>query len=1214
MKKLMFVSLALLALGATALGTKNYNSGEQIEGEFAPKGMVAYAASYSSDPTSEPQYSTQNSKTFQYLNLGKTHDFYRGDSVKVGIIDSGINYDHEDFMVNSSTKVKGDSKYYSYQSSSWVYYKASQHGYSYIDDTLGHGTNVAATVAAALNSVGGIGLAPNVELYIYKVTNSSNKYEFGAIQLALQDAISLGIDIINMSFQSYEHDVTYNGKTMSASSGCSEILSHYYNGYQYVNFLKNCHDAGITLIGAAGNYNTSEPSYPGSNEYVINVGSLNETGTNKASFSNYGNTIDLVAPGYVYVADEGTNSSYTNTSGTSFSAPLVTAAAALYKQKYPSATPQQIESALYASCDPIDDSGSAYTNWAGNGSLNVAKLLGLSDGPTDIVVNNPEVVNDELSLEVGDTLNLDWTVYGKGSFDESVTFSTESGTNSVVSINSSGKITAIGEGEEIVYITSVEDPKVYAAIDVTVTQSAAPTPTVSSVTVTPSSVELDLSGTTSESLSATVNGDNNPSQVVTWSSSNPGVATVSATGVVTAVATGSATITAVSQQDTSKSGTCSVTVIDSGALPTSEDINDYNIGTTALTSSDISNGAKVVLGTTSSNLAYSVDGNWVYVGTIRDATYVFTIEGNSSGFKLKNGNYYIYCSGEKKVALSTSQSTTFVLNNNNYVGNSTVGYFCFNSTGLRPYKTTSSYSNFGFLYPLSIKSSLSSISVKTAPTKVIYEAGEYFNPAGLIITKTFSDASTQDLAYSNETLSQFTFSPNLQTALKTTDTSITITVSEKTTTQSITVTAPKILSSISVSGQKVSFAEGDAFSFGGAVTAHYTDGTTSNVTSQATFSGYNMFTVGNQTVDVSFGGKSTSYSITVSQGTLSSISVSGQTTEFIKNHAFVFDGSCRATFANGYQKIVTPTNVSTPDMSTAGQKEVTVSYTYNGKTKTTSYSITVAANRTVIEVQTTSINSTITWPSSATPTIEGDLTSVTCTTSGKTLYESSSMRLGTGSGGGTLNISSGSTITKVEVVAKYYSSSYSSSILKVNGTSVTPLTASYSTYTVNISPGKTSFTILTQNSSNRINIQSVKLYSETTTEVDITSTEDCVGLETFIDTYMHMDYVQNLGYCSDSEHHYYSTAKSAFNELNTHQRSLFTSNSAYQSEWDRLSTWASKNGDSLNNNNLLAARGDLNIFNINKNTNIVGIIIIISVISVSSIGAYFMLKRRKEIK
>ena len=454
----LFIGLSLLFAFALPLISQNQ------EVKFAPKGLVAYAASYTSKASNEPKYNTQNSKTFQYLNLGATLDIYRGDSVKVGIIDSGINYDHEDFMVNNSTKVKGDSKYYAYQSSSWVYYKASQHGYSYIDDTLGHGTNVAATVAAAINSVGGTGLAPNVELYVYKVTNSNNGYEFGAIQNALLDAKTLGLDVINMSFQSYEHEVSYGGHTMSASTNCSTILNYY---------LNQAYNAGITLVGAAGNYNTDEPSYPGSSNHVINVGSLNETGTDKASFSNYGSTIDVVAPGYVYVADEDSNSSYTNTQGTSFSAPLVTAAIALYIQQNPSATPSEIEEALYDSCDPIDDSGSIYANWAGHGTLNVSKFLGLDnkEGPTSITVNNPEIVDGEVEIHAGNPLDLSWTVEGTGTFDDSVNFYTLSGNEDVVSVSSTGRITAVSEGSDYVVIESNVDSNVYTYVYVTVKNS-----------------------------------------------------------------------------------------------------------------------------------------------------------------------------------------------------------------------------------------------------------------------------------------------------------------------------------------------------------------------------------------------------------------------------------------------------------------------------------------------------------------------------------------------------------------------------------------------------------------------------------------------------------------------------------------------------------------------------------------------------------------------
>ena len=77
--------------------------------------------------------------------------------------------------------------------------------------------------------------------------------------------------------------------------------------------------------------------------------------------------------------------------------------------------------------------------------------------------------------------------------------------------------------------------------------------------------------------------------------------------------------------------------------------------------------------------------------------------------------------------------------------------------------------------------------------------------------------------------------------------------------------------------------------------------------------------------------------------TLSSISVSGQKTTFNVGDTFTFDGTVTASYSDGTTKVVTPTNVSNPDMSTAGTKEVTVTYTEGDVTKTAKYNITVNA-------------------------------------------------------------------------------------------------------------------------------------------------------------------------------------------------------------------------------------------------------------------------------
>lgn len=326
------------------------------------------AISYDKDASKETNFQIQNDLTYKYIHLGSSLNNYRGDSIKVGIIDSGINYNHEDFDANLINK---NSRSYTYSSTDkkWYYYTYDNNKEN-IKDTYRHGTNVASVIASTVNSLGGVGIAPNVDLYIFKVTNSNNGYEIGAIQCALADAASLKLDVVNMSISCYENEVTYGTSYHPAAKGCKDLLQPYVN---------QAYNAGVTLVAAAGNENSSEPSYPASNEHVISVGSLEKNSYgSKADYSNYGSTIDLVAPGYVNVATNSSNTTYIEQSGTSFSAPLVSGAIALYKQKNPEATQEEIEKALYASCDVID-SGSTYTNWAGHGALNVEKFLGIDD-------------------------------------------------------------------------------------------------------------------------------------------------------------------------------------------------------------------------------------------------------------------------------------------------------------------------------------------------------------------------------------------------------------------------------------------------------------------------------------------------------------------------------------------------------------------------------------------------------------------------------------------------------------------------------------------------------------------------------------------------------------------------------------------------------------------------------------------------------------------
>ena len=91
---------------------------------------------------------------------------------------------------------------------------------------------------------------------------------------------------------------------------------------------------------------------------------------------------------------------------------------------------------------------------------------------------------------------------------------------------------------------------------------------------------------------------------------------------------------------------------------------------------------------------------------------------------------------------------------------------------------------------------LSGIAVKTPPTKTAYVIDEYFDPAGLVLSTTMTDATDNtitkagaDVAYTSDNASDFGFSPALTTPLTESVTSVTISYGGKSTSQAITVTA-----------------------------------------------------------------------------------------------------------------------------------------------------------------------------------------------------------------------------------------------------------------------------------------------------------------------------------------------------------------------------------------------------------------------------------------
>ena len=153
----------------------------------------------------------------------------------------------------------------------------------------------------------------------------------------------------------------------------------------------------------------------------------------------------------------------------------------------------------------------------------------------------------ELSLTEGESETLTATVKPDNATDKTVTWSSSDA--SVATVDATGKVTAVKAGTAT--ITAKAGDK-SATCTVTVKAKVIP---VTSITLNKAS--LDLTEGETETLTATVGPDNATDKTVTWSTSDSSVATVDASGKVTAVKAGTATITAKSGD---KSATCTVTV------------------------------------------------------------------------------------------------------------------------------------------------------------------------------------------------------------------------------------------------------------------------------------------------------------------------------------------------------------------------------------------------------------------------------------------------------------------------------------------------------------------------------------------------------------------------------------------------------------------------------------------------------------------------------
>lgn len=289
--------------------------------------------------------------------------------VPIAIIDSGVDPTHPDLVGNLIA------------------------GYNFIgnntdtQDVLGHGTAVAGSAAAMTDNATGVasvaGNSPIMPLVVLNANDSATYYD---IARAINYAADQGVRIMNISI------------------GGTSYSSTLQNAVNYA------WDKGAVIIAAAHNYSTDTPYYPAACTNVVAVSATTSSDT-LASFSNYGNWIDISAPG-TYILTTSRGGGYGNWNGTSFSSPITAGVAALILSANPSLTNVQVVDILTQSADDLGSTG--FDTYFGYGRVNAfqSTQAALDAAPEEdtidpsVAITSPQdgtTVNGSLTVSVSAT-------------------------------------------------------------------------------------------------------------------------------------------------------------------------------------------------------------------------------------------------------------------------------------------------------------------------------------------------------------------------------------------------------------------------------------------------------------------------------------------------------------------------------------------------------------------------------------------------------------------------------------------------------------------------------------------------------------------------------------------------------------------------------------------------------------------------------------------
>ncbi|HSE18108.1 MAG TPA: Ig-like domain-containing protein [Pyrinomonadaceae bacterium] len=462
---------------------------EQPEVEYAELNMIVHTQTAPNDP----YYSTSGAWGQSYRDLWGLQsisaepawDISQGDGVLVAVVDTGLDYNHEDIAANvwsNDGEVGLDGNGNDKRSNG-----IDDDGNGLIDDwrgwdfvtidgnpadndpmdNHGHGTHVSGTIAAVGNNgLGVIGVAPHAKIMAVKGLDANGSGSIEDLSNGIIYAADKGASVINLSWGGF-------GPTPQT----------------LIDAISYAHDVkGAVVVAAAGNNNFDVGTqvngfYPACIRDVVAVAAVNHLDA-KASFSNFGAKIDVTAPGggdtdptglliqpdrsILSLKSSAAGSSMTSSgqlvvgtkylrqAGTSMASPHVAGVAALIRAQHPEFSPEQVRQVLRSGANDIGATGFdtqfGYGRLNASGSVTIAAPLAAElTGPVGFIGG----LQVNVTGSVGGANLSSWRLeYGAGTAPSSWTLITTSSTTINAGTLATWNLSGINDGTYTLHLVA----------------------------------------------------------------------------------------------------------------------------------------------------------------------------------------------------------------------------------------------------------------------------------------------------------------------------------------------------------------------------------------------------------------------------------------------------------------------------------------------------------------------------------------------------------------------------------------------------------------------------------------------------------------------------------------------------------------------------------------------------------------------------------------